>query len=101
MITTAELKNLKVSGSGDKIEGRVYTISVAMILRSGGKDVFDCNFSEMHEDTSTIKETMTLIQIRMKEAKTDFEDEQTMRSDAEKELQTMTDSINELVIPKV
>lgn len=101
MKTIAELKNLEVSGSGDKAEGRIYTISVAMILRSGGKDVFDCNFSEIHEDTSTIKETMTLIQIRMKEAKTDFEDEQTMKSDAEKELQTMTNSINELVIPKV
>lgn len=96
MITIAELKDLKVSGSGDKMEGRIYTISLVMVLKSGGKTIFDCEFSEIHRYPSTIKETMALIQTRMKESKTDFEDEQAMRSDAEKEIQSMTDSINEI-----
>ena len=63
-----------------------------MTLSDNGKPVFEQTFSEIYENT--VKETMEIIQARMKVAKVDFEEEQTMKSDASKEIAAMTDSIN-------
>jgi len=93
MAITVEITNVMASDSGEQYKGKMHNVSATLILKDGETTVFEQSFSSKHKDVNDIKDTMEKIRIQMDAAKKKYEGEVLLKTDAEKEVVTMTSKL--------